>query len=74
MACFLFATNSHDFGKKTYTSCFFSLFCSEIGMIIYSTPIIAIKDLALRWNNKELITGKSVVWFEPISYTKAIST
>ena len=59
--------NSYGLGKKAHTSRFFSLFCGEIVIIICFILAVAIKNLALRWNNKELATGKSAVWFEQIS-------
>ena len=42
-------------------------FCSEMVIIICSMLAITIKDLVLRWNNKELAIGKNTVQFEPKS-------
>ncbi len=71
MVCFFSGTDSYGFSQKAHMSCFFTLFCGELVVVICSMQAIAIQDLALRWNNKELATGKSAVWFEPTSQKKA---
>ncbi len=53
---------------------FFTLFCGEMFVVICSMLVVTIQDLALRWNNKEEATGKSAVWFEPISQKKTTGT
>ncbi len=74
MTCFFSGTDSYGLGRKAYTSRFFSPFRGEMVVVICSMLAVAIKDLALRWNNKELATGKSAVRFEPASQKKATST
>ena len=55
-------------------SCFFSSFCGEIVIVIGFMLVIAIKNLALRSNNKELANEKSAVQFKPTSQKKATNT
>ncbi len=67
MACFFSGTDSYGLGRKAHTSRFFTPFCGEMVVVICSMLAVAIQDQALRWNNKQLATGKSVVRFEPTS-------
>ena len=74
IACFFSGINSYNLGRKAHTSRCFSLFCGKMVVVICSMLAVAIKDLALRQNNKELPTGKIAVWFEPTSQKKPTST
>ncbi len=74
MVYFFSGTDSYDLGRKAHTSRFFNFFCGEMVVIICSMLAVTIKDLALRWNNKEMVTGKNVVRFEPTSQKKATGT
>lgn len=71
MTCFFSSTDSHGFGQKTHTSPLFSLFHVAMVVIICSMLVVAIMNLALRWNNKELATEKCKVGFELTSQRKA---
>ena len=65
MAYFFTSIDSYDLGEKVYTAHFFSLFYGKMIVVICSMLAVAIKDLAMRWNNMELaVTGKSAVQFE----------
>ena len=61
MAYFFSNIDSYGFDRKAYMSRFFSSFCGKIVIVIYFMLAITIKNLALKWNNKKLITGKSAV-------------
>lgn len=74
MTYFFADINSDSLGRKTHISRFLSLFCGEIVVVIYSKLAVAIKDLFLRWKNKELTIRKSAVQFEPASQKKVIDT
>ncbi len=63
--CFFNRVDSYNFGRKPHTSHFFSPFCGERIRVIYAMLAVAIKDLELRINNKNLPLGKSVIRFEP---------
>lgn len=70
MACFFSGIDSYGFGQKTHTSRFFSFLSGEIVVVIYSMLAVAIKDLALKRNNKELVIRKNAVWFKPSNQKK----
>ncbi len=53
---------------------FFTSFYGDMVVVICSILTIAIQDLALRWNNKELAIKKNAVWFKPTTQNKAIGT
>lgn len=74
MTYFFFGTNSYGLGSKTHMSRFFSLFYDAIVVVICSILSVAIKDLVLSWKNKELVIGKSAVWFEPENQKKVTNT
>lgn len=49
---------------------FFNPFCGKIVIVIFFILAIAIKNRALRLNNKKWVTEKSAVWFEPRNQKK----
>ncbi len=63
--CFFNGVDSYNLGRKPHTSCFFSLFCGEMISVIYAMLAVAIKDLKLCMNNKNLLLEKSAIRFEP---------
>ena len=58
MACLFSGINSYHFSQNVYISCFLITFCNETVVVICSMLAIAIQNLALKWNNKELNTRK----------------
>ena len=73
MARFFFSTDSYGLSEKAYTSRFFTLFYGKKVVVICFILAVAIQDFALRWNNKELVIRKDVIWFKPTSQKKATS-
>lgn len=71
MAYYFTNTNNYGLDKKAHMSCFLSLLCNEIDIIICFMLAISIIDLALKWNNKGLLTKKNTVWFEPLNQKKS---
>lgn len=67
MVCFYSSSDSYGLGQNAHMFHFFTFFCNGMIIVIYSMLAIDIQDLALSWNNKELTTKKSAVWFKPIS-------
>ncbi len=47
MACFFIGIDSYGFGRKAYTSRFFTSFSNVMVVVIYSMLAVAIQDLAL---------------------------
>ena len=72
IAYFFTGINSYGLGWKVYTAHFFSPFCDEMIVFIYSMLAVAIKNLVVRWNDKELAAiGKRAVQFKLASEKKA---
>ena len=59
--CFFNEVDSYNFGQKLHISCFFSSFCEKMIRIIYAMLAIAIKDLELHMNNKNLLLRKNAI-------------
>lgn len=55
--------NSYGLSRKVHTTRFLFPFCGVIIDLIHSILAIAIKDLVMRYNNKELANKKSALWF-----------
>ncbi len=62
--CFFNRVDSYNLVQKAHTSCFFSPFCGEMIRVICTMLAIAIEDLKLRMNNKNLLLRKSAIRFE----------
>lgn len=71
IAYFFIGIDSYSFDQKMYTACFFSLFWDEIIVVIGFILVVTIKNLAVKQNNKTLVTEKNAVQFKPASQKKA---
>ncbi len=63
--CFFNGVDSYNLGQKPHISCFFSPFCGKMIRVICAMLVVAIEDLELCMNNKNLPLGKSAIPFEP---------
>ncbi len=59
--CFYNGVDSYNLGQKPHISHFFSSFCGEMIRVIYVVLAIAIKNLKLYLNNKNLLLGNSEI-------------
>ncbi len=71
-SCFFTGVDSYSLGRKPHTSQFFSSFRGEMIRVVYAMLAVAIEDLELRLNNKNLPIGKREIRFEPLAQKSEI--